>query len=206
MKFFLKVLSLEKDEAIVTLGQVTEKELLPPHLLAPKVHWARASGYFALEMFDEAERELRALPREEPWDKNARMLLLGIRQEQGNWELVQEIARGLRLEFPAEADWWVSDAFATRRCESIESAREILLEGLVLHEDSAIIRYNLSCYACVLENLCECMKFLKEAVAEDEKYKLMALEDEDLKGVRPDLIVISLVYYIKTILITEFVP
>jgi hypothetical protein len=181
-------LSLEKDEANVTLGPVTSKEDLPPHILAPKVHWERASGYFALEMFEESERELRAMPKEEPWDKNARMLLLGIRQEQENWALVQEVARGLRLEFPAEADWWVSDAFATRRCETIESAKEILLEGLVLHEDSSIIRYNLACYACVLGNPRECMDFLKEAVKGEEKYKLMAVEDEDLKGVREDLI------------------
>ena len=181
-------MSLEKDEANVTLAKVTDKEDLPPHVLAPKVHWERASGYFALEMFEESERELRAMPKEEPWDKNARMMLVGIRQEQGNWELVQEIARGLRLEFPDEADWWVSDAFATRRCESLESARDILLEGLGVHEDSSIIRYNLACYACVLENLRECMDFLKEAVEGDEKYKLMAVEDEDLKGVREDLI------------------
>ena len=184
-------LPLEKDQAIVTLLEVTEMEDLPPHLLAPKVHWERASGYFALEMFDEAERELMALPKEEPWDKNARMLLLAIRQEQENWSFAQDIARGLRLEFPDEADWWVSDAYATRRCDSIESAREILLKGLTLHEDSSIIRYNLACYACVLENLRECMDFLKEAVVEDEKYKLMALEDDDLKGVREDLIALG---------------
>ena len=142
-------------------------------------------------MFDEAERELMALPKEEPWDKNARMLLLAIRQEPENWSFAQDIARGLRLEFPDEADWWVSDAYATRRCDSIESAREILLKGLTLHEDSSIIRYNLACYACVLENLRECMDFLKEAVVEDEKYKLMALEDDDLKGVREDLIALG---------------
>ena len=184
-------MSLENDGVCVSLAKVTDKEDLPPHILAPKVHWERASGYFALEMFDEAERELMALPKEEPWDKNARMLLLAIRQEQENWSFAQDIARGLRLEFPDEADWWVSDAYATRRCDSIESAREILLKGLTLHEDSSIIRYNLACYACVLENLRECMEFLKEAVVEDEKYKLMALEDDDLKGVREDLIALG---------------
>jgi len=184
-------LPLEKDQALVTLSEVTEMENLPPHLLAPKVHWERASGYFSLEMFEEAERELRALPKEEPWDKNARMLLLAIRQEQKNWAFAQAIARGLRLEFPDEADWWVSDAYATRRCDSIESAREILLKGLTVHEDSSILRYNLACYACVLDNLDECMEFLKEAVMEDEKYKRMALEDDDLKGVREDLIALG---------------
>ena len=32
------------------------------------------------------------------------------------------------------------------------------------------------------------MEFLKEAVVKDEKYKRMALEDDDLKGVREVLI------------------
>jgi len=181
-------LSLEKDGVCVSLAKVTDKEDLPPHILAPKVHWERASGYFALEMFDESERELRALPKEEPWGKNARMMLVGIRQEQGNWKSVQEIARGLRLEFPDEEDWWISDAYASRRCDSIETSREILLEGLAIHEDSSIIRYNLACYACVLLSFGECMNFLTEAVERDEKYRLMALEDEDLEGVREDLL------------------
>ena len=38
-----------------------------------------------------------------------------------------------------------------------------------------------------VDNLPECMEFLKEAVVKDEKYKLTALED-DLKGVREVLI------------------
>ena len=167
---------------------MTAKEDLPPHILAPKVHWERASGYFALEMFEEAERELRALPEEEPWGKSSRMLLLGIRQEQGAWELAQEVARELRLEFPDEEDWWISDAYATRRCESVEEARKILLEGLVVHSDSSLIRYNLACYACVLNSPGECLDFLKEAVRGEEKYKLMALEDEDLKDVHEALL------------------
>ena len=65
--------------------------------------------------------------------------------------------------------WWVMDAFATRREESIEEAREILLKGLVLHYDDALIRYNLGCYACVLKSYGECIDFLKEAVRRDER-------------------------------------
>ena len=42
---------------------------LPSHILAPQTHVDRAGGYFELEMFEEADRELRALPDEEPWLK-----------------------------------------------------------------------------------------------------------------------------------------
>lgn len=161
---------------------------VPPHILKPELHWERASGYLALEMYEEAERELRALPAEEPWLKNARILKLGISQEKEDWVVMAEIARGLRQEFPEQADWWISDAYATRRCESIEKARNILLEGLTVHYDSALIRYNLACYACILHRPGECLDFLKEAVKREGKFKIMALEDEDLKDVREALI------------------
>ena len=107
MNLVLRGLSLVNLLEVVTIAQVTAKEDLPPHILAPKVHWERASGYFALEMYEEAERELRALPKEEPWSKNARILLLGIRQEQENWALMQKIASDLRRESPSEGDWWM---------------------------------------------------------------------------------------------------
>jgi hypothetical protein len=105
-----------------------------------------------------------------------------------SWEDAQKSARGLRYEFPEEVDWWIADAYATRRCESITEARSILLEGLALHYDDGLIRFNLACYACVLKSPGECLDFLKEAVRRDEKFKLMALEDEDLLEVRAALL------------------
>ena len=45
----------------------------------------------------------------------------------------------------------------------------ILLEGLALHFDDGLIRFNLACYACVMKNNRECLDFLNEAVKRDEK-------------------------------------
>ena len=112
-------LPLEKDQAIVTLLEVTEMEDLPPHLLAPKVHWERASGYFALEIVDEAERELRALPKEDHGTKR-KDVAFGHPTRTGKLSS-RGRARGLRLNFD-EADWCF-DAYATRRCDSIESQK-----------------------------------------------------------------------------------
>ena len=50
-----------------------------------------------------------------------------------------------------------------------------------------MIRFNLACYACKLGSFGECLDFLKEAVKRDDQYKLMAMEDEDLKEVREAL-------------------
>ena len=160
----------------------------PPHLLSPKVHWSRACGYFELEMFAEASRELSALPEELPWSKYARSMLADVACLQEEWERMRELAHGLRMEFPTEPEWWISDAYATRRCRSIEIARQILLEGLVHHYDNALIRYNLACYACRMGSLGECLDFLKEAVKRDKRYRAMAMEDEDLEEVREALL------------------
>ena len=156
---------------------------LPPHILSPTTHLRRASGYFDLEMYQEADRELRALPDEEPWLKKKKVFQVAIRQDLKDWANMRILSRELRYLYPDEEDWWVSDAFATRRSESIEDAREILLDGLAVHYESAIIRYNLACYACLLGHPGECLDFLKEAVRRDEKYKEMAMEDEDLEAV-----------------------
>lgn len=160
---------------------------LPPHILSPVIHLKRAGGYFELEMFEQADRELRALPDDETWDKKKKVFQLAIRQECLDWVNMRVLARELRQEFPDEEDWWISDAYATRRCESIEKARAVLLDGLAVHYESAMIRYNLACYACILGHPGESLDFLKEAVRRDEKYKKMAFEDEDLKKIQEAL-------------------
>lgn len=160
----------------------------PPHKLSPQIHLNRAKGYFQLEMFDDVEVELRAVEDILPWSKEKREILTFLYQERKEWELMQHQARSLRIEFIDEEDWWVSEAYATRRAKGIIEARDILLEGLAIHQESSIIRYNLACYACQLGDLDETLDFLKEAVERDEKYKLIALDDEDLEKVRKTLI------------------
>ena len=131
--------------------------------------------------------ELSGLPDELPWSRQKKSMLIEIFQGLKSWKEMQKIAYELRMEFPNESGWWVSDAYATRRCLSIEQAREILLEALVHNYDDALIRYNLACYACQLGSPGECLDFLKEAVKRDEHFKAMALADEDLKGVQAAL-------------------
>jgi len=158
-----------------------------PHQLEPKVHWSRVTGYMQLGIIEEALIELAMLPDDDQWGKKKRAMRLEIFQQQKNWQEMAEVAHGLRMEFPEDVQWWIADAFATRRSQSIEQAREILLEGLVSHYEDATIRFNLACYACQLGSLGECMDFLKEAVKRDERFKVMAMEDEDLKDVRDAL-------------------
>ena len=161
---------------------------VPTHRLKPRVHLSRAIGYFKLGMFENTKEELRFLPEELPWSKNKRAIYLEMCQAEEDWSGMLEYAHGLRMEFPEDAQWWVADAYATRRAHSIEKARNVLLDGLLVHYDNATIRYNLACYACRMGSLGECMDFLKESVKRDHTYKSLALEDEDLLEVRPALV------------------
>jgi len=160
---------------------------IPSPLLRPEVHWSRATGYLKLGMLEQARIELAALPDDLLWGKQKKTMLMEIFQRFEKWDSMQSFAYGLRMEFPQESEWWVADAYATRRCLSIEKAREILVEALDYHYDDAIIHYNLACYACQLGSLSECLDFLKEAVNRNDRYKALALEDEDLKDVRAAL-------------------
>lgn len=48
---------------------------------------------------------------------------------------------------PENSGWWISLAYAKRRCEGIESAEAILLRARELHHADATIEPNLACYA-----------------------------------------------------------
>lgn len=158
-----------------------------PNILHPQIHFSRATGYIKLEMWVQAHSELDLVPDDLPWGKQKRAMLVEICKLQHKWKQMREVVHGLRLEFPKEAQWWIADAYATRRSQSIEKAREILLEGLLHHYNNSMIRFNLACYACKLGSLGECLDFLKEAAQRDERYKLLAMQDEDLESVRDAL-------------------
>jgi len=82
---------------------------------------------------------------------------------------------------PEEAGWWISLAYATRRCESIEKAETILLRASELHSDNALIEFNLACYASVTGRLEDAKTRLRHAIELDKEIRRVALDDEDLR-------------------------
>ena len=84
---------------------------------------------------------------------------------------------------PNEAQWSISLAYATRRAESVEAAKLILLEAVERHPKEPTIHYNLACYECVLGEVEVAKARLRRAFKLEPRYRLMALEDEDLSAV-----------------------
>ena len=72
-------------------------------------------------------------------------------------------------------------AYATRRADSIQGAKRILLNAESRFPKEAIIKYNLACYCCQLGEIENAKDYLKEAFEIDSTWRSQALDDEDLR-------------------------
>ena len=144
----------------------------------------RVHGYVELGMFTEADEEWNEVPvdvRNEPVALAVRLeILRGLKQ----WAAMQVIARSLAERDPGNPQWPILWAYATRRAESVQAARLILLDASSHHPGEAIIPYNLACYECRLGNMDAAENHLRAALKLEPKCRAMALEDDDLTPLR----------------------
>ena len=143
-----------------------------------------AVGYLELGMPEDAANELESLL---PKEKNTTELLrlrASIYHEAETWALLETVAKELTRREPQELGWWVNWAFATRRTTDIAAARKILLDAEKLHPESAIIHFNLGCYACQLGELDEAKRRVSNAINFDASYRAIAAADCDLEPIR----------------------
>jgi tetratricopeptide (TPR) repeat protein len=144
-------------------------------------HWQAAAGYVELGMFFEANTELDKI---DPFNRAApEVLALRIAIYRGleKWELMQEIAKRLADFQPDDFQWTISLAYATRRADSIQAAKEVLLNAESKFPKEAAIKYNLACYFCQTGEIQNAKNYLKKAFEIDLNWRMAALEDEDLK-------------------------
>ena len=132
-------------------------------------------------MFLEADAELDKI---DPFNRAApEVLTLRIAIYLGleKWELMQEIAKRLAEFQPNDIQWTISLAYATRRANSIEAAKEVLLSAEPKFPEEPAIKYNLACYFCQTGDIERAKNHLKKAFEIDLNWRMAALEDEDLK-------------------------
>lgn len=135
-------------------------------------------GYMELGLLDDAREELSHL---DPALDVVDMLHCELFSRQSMWSELRELAERRARSSPESSQWWISWAYAVRRLETVEAAREILIEAHKAHPEEPIIVYNLACYASVSGNLKDARELLDQAIALDETCKEMAAKDEDLK-------------------------
>jgi hypothetical protein len=138
-------------------------------------HLTAAEGYAALGMYLHANVELEEIVAEV---LTVRLeIYLGLEK----WELMLTVADRLAALEPDNVQWSISLAFATRRAQSIEAAKSILLSAVERHPKEPILHYNLACYECQLGDIGVAKARLQHACKLSEKCRLMALDDEDLE-------------------------
>jgi tetratricopeptide (TPR) repeat protein len=151
--------------------------LEPPH----QQYWQAATGYVELGMFLEADTELEKI---DPFLRAApEVLALRIEIYRGlqKWELMTELTRRLTEFEPDNPQWPVSLAYATRRGNSIEAAKEILLSAEAKFPKEAVIKYNLACYFCQTKDIENAKNYLKKVFKIDSSWRIAALDDKDLE-------------------------
>jgi tetratricopeptide (TPR) repeat protein len=144
-------------------------------------HCEAAVGYVELRMFLDADAELERI---DPFNRAAPEVLavrIAIYHGLKKWEAMRQIAKRLADFEPNDVQWIVSHAYATRRAESIEAAREILLNAEKRFPTEAIIKYNLACYFCQIGDVETAKSYLKKTFEIDSRWGTHALEDEDLE-------------------------
>ena len=144
-------------------------------------HLSAAEGYIGLGMFQDAHAELEAV------DAGVRHLpeYLGIKlayfMAREKWPDAQGVAKTLVDMDPENSQWIISLAYVTRRAESIEAARAILLYAESKLPKEPTIPYNLTCYDCQLGDILSAKKFFEVALMMEPKMWRMAVDDDDLK-------------------------
>jgi len=156
--------------------------------IGTKVRMQRANGFRILEMYEDAEEELSKISPEDRLGRDVLTMNLAVRQDAEDWSSMLKTARILRHQDPDASEWWIAEAYALRRSESMEAAREVLLDAEKRHVDDPCIKYNLSCYSCQQEDMKTALRYLLAAVEQDAKYKKLALADEDLVEMREVLV------------------
>jgi len=152
-----------------------------PLELPDRQYLRAAQGYLELEMYSEAAEELGKIDPTCLAVPEVLLVRLWVYAGIQDWGMMQSVAKRLSSRDPKNPQWAISAAYATRRAESIEAAKSILMKALESHPEEPTIHYNLACYECQLGNGAVSKEHLIRATKANVKFKAMALDDSDLE-------------------------
>lgn len=142
-----------------------------------------AKGYIELGLVNEASEELEAIDGDARMSAEVLRVRVDLHMEAKQWELVVNLARQVAEALPEDEQVWISWAYALREMQCIKEADEVLHEAeKVYGHKSAILHYNLACYACLQGDHEEAGKRLKRAIRLDKRFADEWVEDPDLKA------------------------
>ncbi len=160
------------------------EESPPAVTLLERTHLA-AQGYFELEMFDDAIREIDSLPFEEQLRAEVIELRIVVQMKACRWKEALVASERLCAISPDAPLGFIHAAFCLHELGRTREAKEVLLEGPASLIQEATYHYNLACYECVLGNLETAQAYLEASVSLDTKLRDYAKVDPDLKPLHP---------------------
>ena len=150
-------------------------------------HIEKADGYMDLKMWDRARSEIERVPEAHQMHPVYQQTLLRLAMEEEDWGPAAGLARMLTEKEPDQPVHWVQLAYATRRAYGIQEAKSVLLQAIEKFLEVGVISFNLACYECQLGHLSEALQYLEQAVGLEPASRALALEDEDLEPLWPEL-------------------
>src|SRR5688572_10777026 len=157
------------------------RKLEPPDIH----HLSAAIGWLELGNLAEAKAELSSVGPGQQSHPDVLEVRWLICVEDEDWVAGLEIARTQLREAPQRSSGWLHQAYALRRIPegSVKQAWDSLLPAFDRFPKEPIVCYNLSCYACQMNQLEAARTWLKRAlfIGGKERIKQMALSDPDLK-------------------------
>jgi tetratricopeptide (TPR) repeat protein len=142
-----------------------------------------AQGYMELEMFDEALREVDAMPPEDQLRDEALQMRLFIVMHAKCWEQGLLICEQLRATSPERMTGYIHGAFCLHEMGRTAEAKRLLIGGPTSLAMEPTYHYNLGCYDAVLGNIEEAVRHLETSFRMDGKFREIAKYDPDLKEV-----------------------
>jgi Flp pilus assembly protein TadD len=150
-----------------------------------------ALGWLGLNAPADARVELDAIAlaqQSHPAVLETRWLLCA---HEKNWNEALKVAELELKSAPEDSSGWLHRAYALRRANNggLAQAWDALLPAAEKFPTESVIAYNLSCYACQLNQLDDARKWLQRAVkiGGKEEIQKMALADDDLKPLWPEI-------------------
>lgn len=160
----------------------------------PDAHYLNAAlGWFKLGCLADAQAELEQISPANQHHPHVLEVRWMIFAQEKRWSDALEVAHTEIAVKPDSASGWLHRAYALRRIANggLPQAWDALLPAAEKFPEEPVIAYNLSCYACQLQQLDQARNWFKRALAADEKQKddikKMALADDDLKPLWPEI-------------------
>jgi hypothetical protein len=148
-------------------------------------HLDAAIGWLGLDCVAEARESLSQVDPAFRYHPDVLSVHWTLHAHERHWEDALRIAGEELAGWPDDAAGWLHRAYALRRVSGggLSQAWEALLPAAKKFPSEPVIAYNLSCYACQMQQLDVARHWLQRAVmaGRKERIKKMALADEDLQ-------------------------